>query len=459
MHHDMLKGKRIAFVGPAAYVKGKKQGNHIDSFDIIIRVNDPTVIPESEYADLGSRTDILYHNLHTGIFTSDKLEELLNTPLQCIVGLPIDSRQDNFKQVCDGKVTMSVISQYTYEGIKEEIGIDPLTGMVAIGDLLSSELTELYITGFDFYEQDEVYHDNRKPQSTQGYEVHQPQKQLEWFMGITDPRLMLDDYLSQRKYRWLLETQGYCVFKNMYTPEEMDTIRNVALDHFNGGGGIIEGKTTSIEGRKRVTVDAINVNELTLLWKTILKEDLFNAVKNALQTDTLCYVHNSDVQMNRWGADIGWHRDTLNDKYREIYAQTDFWDSEIPYTNYRFALYLQDCQVEGLGLSVQPNTHSNSTVNHTGQYLPTELGDLIMFDARLLHQGMTVNPSNLGYDRLSCFFNFGIPSQTTIEHARGAICRQMEQSGKEITEYEVIPEIQEVLDTYNVNHTIPEAIE
>ncbi len=82
-----------------------------------------------------------------------------------------------------------------------------------------------------------------------------------------------------------------------------------------------------------------------------------------------------------------------------------------------------------------------------------------MFDARLLHQGMTVNPSNLGYDRLSCFFNFGIPSQTTIEHARGAICRQMEQSGKEITEYEVIPEIQEVLDTYNVNHTIPEAIE
>lgn len=456
MHHELLKGKRIAFVGPAAYLQGKQQGKHIDSFDIIIRVNDPTIIPEAEYADLGSRTDILYHNLHTEIFTAVKLKDLLNSQLQHIVGLPITSRYANFKEVCGDKVTISHIDEGTYEHTKQSIGVDPLTGMAAVADLLSSDLTSLYITGFDFYEHDNVYHDNRASQSTQGYEVHQPQKQLDWFMSIKDPRLMLDGYLSQRKQQWNLDTKGYCIFQGLYTKDEMEVIRNVALTHFDKGGGIIQGKTTSLEGRKRVTVDAINVNGLTDLWKLILQEKMFTSVKIALNTEELCYVHNSDVQMNRWGADIGWHRDTLNDKYREIYAQTDFWDSEQPYTNYRFALYLQDCQEEGVGISFQEQTHKDPTLTNEGLYINSRLGDLIMFDARLLHKGMDFDPVNLTHDRMSCFFNFGIPSQTVTEHARGAICRQMEQSGTSISDYEMLPPIQEVLDTYNVTYFIPE---
>jgi len=61
----LVKGKRIAVVGPARTLIGRNCGEWIDSHDLVVRFNDAfTYLKGSDAlpADLGSRTDVLYCN-------------------------------------------------------------------------------------------------------------------------------------------------------------------------------------------------------------------------------------------------------------------------------------------------------------------------------------------------------------------------------------------------------------
>ena len=63
MLKDLVKNKKVALVGPSPHILGKKQGSFIDSFDIVIRVNE-FGIPSSLYEDYGSKTNIIFVALH-----------------------------------------------------------------------------------------------------------------------------------------------------------------------------------------------------------------------------------------------------------------------------------------------------------------------------------------------------------------------------------------------------------
>ena len=56
-----LEGKRVAYVGPAPYMKGLGQGELIDSYDVVVRIQHG--IPNEE--DYGSRTDIIQSCLNS----------------------------------------------------------------------------------------------------------------------------------------------------------------------------------------------------------------------------------------------------------------------------------------------------------------------------------------------------------------------------------------------------------
>jgi hypothetical protein len=61
----LVKARRLAVVGPARTLQGKRQGPLIDSFDLIARFNETFAVigPGSEWAtDYGTRTDIVYAN-------------------------------------------------------------------------------------------------------------------------------------------------------------------------------------------------------------------------------------------------------------------------------------------------------------------------------------------------------------------------------------------------------------
>lgn len=60
---DLIEDKNVAIVGPSSYLKGKKLGNLIDSYDIVIKINRFESLPSE---DFGYKVDILFSNFYVG---------------------------------------------------------------------------------------------------------------------------------------------------------------------------------------------------------------------------------------------------------------------------------------------------------------------------------------------------------------------------------------------------------
>lgn len=176
---DLLRGKRVAIVGPAETMIGTGQGGLIDSYDLVVRFN--TVIEYLPFSrelarDIGARIDILYSNnevLMDGIvgeklITHEKWSEICekmairyvvatnndfvdaphDPPLRCF------REREEFKRLLDERgidTKLRMLFGVTDMVIKLLAGHAGRTGFISIFDLLSFDLAELYITGMTFY--------------------------------------------------------------------------------------------------------------------------------------------------------------------------------------------------------------------------------------------------------------------------------------------------------------------
>ena len=178
-YHGLLKGKKIAIVGPAETVIGTRQGSMIDSCDLVVRFN--TVIEYLPFSDdlardIGARTDIIYCNnevLVDGIVAQKEVSHA------------------RFAEICEKlsiKYMVSTNNDFTYEHSSTQSkcyedsetfqrflqtqnietrfrmlfaasdttskllsGYVGRTGFIALIDLLASGADQLYITGMTFY--------------------------------------------------------------------------------------------------------------------------------------------------------------------------------------------------------------------------------------------------------------------------------------------------------------------
>lgn len=142
-----LKGKRVVFVGPAAYLQGEGRGEWIDEHDIVVRPNRSRPIP----VDYGSRTDILFNfvtELWAGYFIGEK--PFLKDGTKIVLtttALPEYYRM--FKAAMD--IPAYLLAREDYGAIRKEIGSKPNTGTVAIAYLLSYPIASLDVVGMDLY--------------------------------------------------------------------------------------------------------------------------------------------------------------------------------------------------------------------------------------------------------------------------------------------------------------------
>lgn len=161
-----LEGKKIILVGPSGALIGKGLGEKIDSYDVVIRMNNSIAIPFKYKKDLGSRTDILYHT--SGILLN-ALQYVGNreskTPVQIL-------KDDNIKFIMfkqgwnsntkrlrnrfwkfvslNSGVKISPIKKVYYDLIKK-IKTKPNMGTLAITHILKSKCDSLTVVNCDFY--------------------------------------------------------------------------------------------------------------------------------------------------------------------------------------------------------------------------------------------------------------------------------------------------------------------
>jgi hypothetical protein len=179
-----LKDKKVAVVGPARSIKGSRQGEFIDSCDVVVRVNLGLNVQENLKGDIGSRMDILYSAMsryywETGVFSSKNLSKLKKKyDIKWIVNTGI--RRATILRMLDDKIKSKVevglklVSKKNIEYLKNVLDGKPTAGIIAIYDLLQYDISELHIMGFTFYnimsenkERKDYYYENYSPRYTE----------------------------------------------------------------------------------------------------------------------------------------------------------------------------------------------------------------------------------------------------------------------------------------------------
>jgi CMP-N-acetylneuraminic acid synthetase len=176
---EYLAGKSVVVVGPAAYMEGLEQGPHIDSHDVVVRLNldcpiNPAIherifpgdIPRPNPADVGTRTDVLYHTLFNESLSraagqehgDAQLEAWEEDGLQWLVCRMRNRRVDYIYPYTEGRAFGFVIPPRSwYLDFKDELGTPPNMGLVAIRHLLDAPIKSLHVTGMSFNQPWEGY--------------------------------------------------------------------------------------------------------------------------------------------------------------------------------------------------------------------------------------------------------------------------------------------------------------
>lgn len=157
---NFLKGKRVVLVGPASTLRGKATGEFIDSHDVVVRVNHAWPLPEQYAADIGTRTDVIYHNLsltHSKLRKKDIPRMVEDGVLWLVSTHPLNNpsrgkrlRPRHFLRLNKGRIRFRTLSMKFRHKIRKKVG-GPNAGLLAMVDLLRHDIQSLYVTGFSFY--------------------------------------------------------------------------------------------------------------------------------------------------------------------------------------------------------------------------------------------------------------------------------------------------------------------
>ena len=163
---NLIEGKTVALVGPAAYMIGSSFGKEIDQCDIVVRINRSYESVEQHPEDIGTRTDILYScliekpanagELNLETFLQKGIKHICAPPASNMKGLSNETRFHNLVNTrkvleINEKIPVRIVEHQFHNELALKVDCRPNTGFMAIYDLLRCVPKRLKIFGFSFY--------------------------------------------------------------------------------------------------------------------------------------------------------------------------------------------------------------------------------------------------------------------------------------------------------------------
>ena len=202
---NIVNGKRIALVGPAPYLENVQLKDKLYSYDLIVRLNRDFPPPQRFFENIGSKTDLLYvvsAKLNATDFRFVKQVEH-HSIKSIVITFPHPGRCHTVKQHLKHCCLFRDINPDDYTVYNEHLNAKPATGNMAILDLLSYDIKELFICGITFY-RDGLYHDGyadakQKAKVKRSQETrHKPENQLEFMLKVfrEDARVTVEENMK-----------------------------------------------------------------------------------------------------------------------------------------------------------------------------------------------------------------------------------------------------------------------
>lgn len=153
---ELFQDQRVVITGPSKSILSSDQGELIDSYDLVVRVNWQWPIEDDLKPHLGERMDVLYHCAKNEPYARPfhdffEVEDFYKVKMVCYAGQQRDGEE--FGQLLDkAGIEKHDLSLFCLE-LRKNICDELNTGYVAIKHLLSQPLKELYVTGFTFHQE------------------------------------------------------------------------------------------------------------------------------------------------------------------------------------------------------------------------------------------------------------------------------------------------------------------
>lgn len=213
MLDNFLRNKKVIIVGPASYLENSLKKDFINSFDIVVRLNNSFNIPETSVKDIGDRTDVLYHCLWGPHFPNSipllkSKIKILKTSYPNIAPFSFDI--ERFIKINSGRIPYEIYEIQKYKDLFESVGSRPNTGTMAIFDLLSYDIDSLHISGITMFRggyisnyRKQFMHKSREQVQKENeiHKVHDIQQQINFLKKIlTHDIITMDQEVKESIY-------------------------------------------------------------------------------------------------------------------------------------------------------------------------------------------------------------------------------------------------------------------
>lgn len=166
---NFFKGKRVAIIAPSPSVRETENGDEIDKYDIIVRINKNWKYSPELNKYVGTRTDIVYNCINPDPECGGNIDfDYVKNNLKYIaISIPVINDQqhrdrmfhnnnvmDQYRQFVlnnNNRVKYYIVNKNLYNMYDNILKSRPNTGFMAILDILSYDIKELYIKGFTFF--------------------------------------------------------------------------------------------------------------------------------------------------------------------------------------------------------------------------------------------------------------------------------------------------------------------
>ena len=264
-----------------------------------------------------------------------------------------------------------------------------------------------------------------------------------------------------------LKEKGYVILSDIYTLEDIKSLRSILSNHFKEHG-------ISIQEGKAQPNALLHVPELKTY---IFNDKIIKSLRELLGDEQLMFTFHSDIHKS---LKSGWHKDDGTSRGTGYFGEYtyDFEDCQV----IKLGVYLQNHYNNRGGLVVRPGSHRKKELTFgKDEYVPTRVGDVVAFDVRLNHTGqieptphpflnkmirkLHINPKKAKWlsdklfgERYALFFTYGRNNHFTTAFSKGNMERQELQTGGQISistdldrvlqEKELLSPFKDLLESY-----------
>ncbi len=244
-----------------------------------------------------------------------------------------------------------------------------------------------------------------------------------------------------------LNEYGVTVLPNVLTENYIDRCKESIFNYFKDDSKVSKGYRTS---GQTIKSNGFNYNGLKTCAEILETQEVIDVMRE-VTNNSVRWVHHSDVHINFSGAKQ-YHTDEqarLWPDKNKIEAGITPGDKE--YKVYRLATYLTEhTEEDGAPFFVKPKSHTSSYTGISypdGYAVDAKPGDIVIFHARLRHQG-----GNSKQDRAAMFWAFGQDNIHSIYHSMAAIKRQINQNLED--EYILNKHMSDIFDRHDIAYEI-----